>query len=153
MSLKKIIYPALLLFLIAPAFALEKDSLDSFKLSTPAVYQILQMERVIDGDTFVASGFKIRLWGVNAPEKNEPLFETSAAALTLFLNGAKLRCKLIEFDPYKREVRHCFVDDADLGALMVKSGFAKDFKKYSGGFYQEEQKSAQAGKLGVWKDH
>lgn len=37
----------------------------------------LKYERVVDGDTFVASGRKIRVWGINAPEKNEPGYKVA----------------------------------------------------------------------------
>ena len=116
-----------------------------------AIHVALRPERVIDGDTFVASGVKIRLWGVDAPEKNETLYAVSSKALKHFLNGASLACKFITRDRYERDVMHCLVNGADLGALMVKSGFAKDYRKYSQGFYQSEEDFALEAGLGIWK--
>ncbi len=46
---------------------------------------------------------------------------------------------------------HCYSDDVDIAALMVKAGFAKDFPKYSGGFYSSEQDFAKEGQLGIWQ--
>ena len=115
------------------------------------LYKKLELERVVDGDTIMASGIKIRLWGIDAPEKNEPLYAVSSKALELFMNGGLLSCKFIEFDKYKRSVMHCFVGKRDLGASMVKTGFAKDYSKYSGDFYASEQRFAKKAKLGIWK--
>lgn len=114
-------------------------------------YQEVIFEHVIDGDTLVASGKTIRLWGIDAPEKNEPMYEICAKVLELFAETGKLECKLINFDRYDRQVMHCYSGNSDLGSSMVKTGFAKDYKKYSGGFYQQEQNFAKAGNLGIWE--
>ena len=114
-------------------------------------YNLLIYDKIIDGDTFHASGKIIRLWGIDAPEKHEELYEVSSKALELFLEEAVLKCKQIDIDRYERDVMHCYSGDADLGGLMVKLGFARDYPKYSGGFYSGEQKFAEDGKLGLWK--
>jgi endonuclease YncB( thermonuclease family) len=121
------------------------------KFSAKEMYEALELERVIDGDTFVASGFKIRLWGIDAPEKDEPLYEISKKALELFLETGQLDCKFIDKDRYSRDVMHCLSGGKDIGALMVKTGFAKDYTKYSGGFYQAEEKYAKDSSLGIWE--
>ena len=113
-------------------------------------YEVLAFERVVDGDTFKASGRTIRIWGINAPEKKQPLYEETTLALKAFLETGVLKCKLIEQDKYKRDVMHCYSGQNDLGALMVKAGFARDFAKYSGGFYRSEQNFAKSSNLGIW---
>ncbi len=114
-------------------------------------FEKLKLERVIDGDTFVASGRKIRLWGINAPEKNAPAFLASTWLLQGLIKDGPLTCKLIERDRYQREVMHCLIDGLDVGAMMVKMGMAKDHPKYSGGYYQLEQNEAKAENRGIWK--
>lgn len=113
----------------------------------------LNFERVIDGDTLVASGRKIRIWGIDAPEKNTPAYMASSWLLQSLVSGGDLTCKFIDLDKYKREVMHCLIDGLDIGAMMVKVGMAKDYKKYSGGYYQQEQSQAKAAKRGIWKLH
>lgn len=115
-----------------------------------SLYRPLSFERVIDGDTFIASDMMIRIWGIDAPEKKERLYRASSKALELFLSEGLLFCKLVELDAYRREVMHCFIGKADLGGLMVKTGFAKDYEKFSGGFYQPEENFAKQGLLGLW---
>lgn len=131
------------------------DSIDfkhDDRILEETAYKELNVERVIDGDTFIAEGLRIRLWGIDAPEKKEGFYEISGEALKYFL-GTSVKCKLIDYDRYQRSVMHCLTkNNADIGAVMVKTGFAKDYKKYSGGFYQREQKFARDAGLGVWGD-
>lgn len=46
---------------------------------------------------------------------------------------------------------HCYSGNNDIGALMVKAGFASDLAKYSGGFYRAEEQFAKEGRLGIWE--
>ena len=114
-------------------------------------YNVFTFEKVVDGDTFHASDKIIRLWGIDAPEKHEQHYEISSKALELFLEKGVLKCKQVDVDRYERDVMHCYLGDADIGGLMVKLGYAKDYPKYSGGFYQREQQFAKEEKLGLWK--
>ena len=82
----------------------------------------MSMERVIDGDTLVASGKKIRLWGIDAPEKGEALYKISTMYLTTILKEDGLACKFIEKDRYKRDVMQCFIGSHDIGSMMVLMG-------------------------------
>lgn len=113
-------------------------------------FEPLALERVIDGDTFVASGIKIRLWGIDAPERDEPLYQHSRQALLHFLASGALTCSQIDMDRYGRSVMQCESDRQDVGALMVRAGFAKDFARYSKGFYAAEEEEARRGNLGIW---
>lgn len=116
-----------------------------------SVYTPMTLERIIDGDTFVASGKKIRLWGVDTPERKEPFYAEATKALELFLSNSELACQSIDVDRYQRQVMKCFASDADLGSLMVKAGWARDYKRYSKGFYQQEELFAKQSRLGIWK--
>lgn len=116
-----------------------------------STFERLKFERVIDGDTFVASGRKIRVWGINAPEKNTPAFTASSWLLQGLITDGELTCKLVDIDKYKREVMHCLIDGLDIASMMVKLGMARDYTKYSGGYYQQEQQQAKAANRGIWK--
>lgn len=110
----------------------------------------LQYERTIDGDTFVASGRKIRLWGIDAPEKKAPASLASTLYLETVLENGILTCKKIDVDRYRRDVMQCFVDGIDVASDLVRLGLAKDYKKYSGGFYSSEEGVAKKNKSGIW---
>jgi len=111
----------------------------------------VKLERVIDGDTIVASGRTIRLWGIDTPEKDEPFFLAAKFFLETLLDEGELRCKFIEKDRYQRSVMHCTVEGRDIGSLMVQMGMAKDYSRYSGDYYQYEEDLAKKEKRGIWK--
>ena len=111
----------------------------------------LNLERVIDGDTLVASGRKIRLWGINAPERGKPYYDVSTMFLKAVLKNGKLECKFLEKDRYQRDVMHCWIDKVDLGALIVEAGLAIDYERYSDGFYYYQERLAKLKNRGMWK--
>jgi endonuclease YncB( thermonuclease family) len=117
----------------------------------PGKLEPLNLERVIDGDTLVASGRKIRLWGINAPEKGTPYYKIATMFLEAVLKDGKLECKFLEKDRYQRDVMHCWIDKADLGAMIIEAGLAIDYERYSGGFYYYEERLAKLKKRGMWK--
>ena len=153
MHLRLCFLTAILFLSFRPALAIGNPGSDepkNYKVYEESIYKDYSLERVIDGDTFVASGQIIRIWGVDAPEKDELYYKESTKALELILKGAMLRCKFIELDTYHRSVMHCLVSGADLGGILVKSGWAKDFPKYSASFYKVDETFALDNKLGIW---
>lgn len=129
-------------FLVVPASYANNEYLET--------HHLMKVERVIDGDTFVASGRKIRLWGIDTPEKNEPFFMEAKKYLETILTDGDIRCKFIEKDRYKRDVMHCLRNDDDIGSIMVQLGLARDYSKYSGDYYQLEEEFARSKKRGIW---
>ncbi|MDD3021227.1 MAG: thermonuclease family protein [Alphaproteobacteria bacterium] len=92
----------------------------------------------------------IRVWGIDAPEENDPAYRISGWLLQSLVEGKVLNCRLVSIDKYKRDVMHCRAGDLDIGAVMVKFGMAKDYKRYSAGYYGPEEKEAKANKRGIW---
>lgn len=105
---------------------------------------------MVDGDTIVANNEKIRLWGINTPEKNNPYFLAAKLLLESLLSKGDLRCKFIEKDRYQRSVMHCLIDGLDVGSMMVQTGMAKDYSAYSGDYYQREEDLAKSKGRGIW---
>lgn len=122
----------------------------AFAKKPSGVLHPLTLERVIDGDTFVASGRKIRIWGIDAPERGTPLFRVSTIYLETILKDPALACKFAEKDRYKRDVMQCFVDHRDIATMMVQMGMALDYIRYSDGYYQPEEIDAIENKRGIW---
>lgn len=110
----------------------------------------MALERIIDGDTFVASGRKIRVWGIDAPEKGDTAYRVSGWLLKSLLENKEIKCRFITVDKYKRDVMQCYSGDMDVGAVMVKFGMARDYRKYSAGYYQQEELEAKEKKRGIW---
>jgi endonuclease YncB( thermonuclease family) len=111
---------ALLLALAAPAQAADLTG---------------RADRVIDGDTFVLQGVKIRLWGIQAPERGEGGYKAATEGLRSILADRDVTCEKRSTDPYKRTVARCFVAGQDVAAQLVSRRLAVDWPRYSGGFY------------------
>lgn len=91
---------------------------------------------VVDGDTLKAGAWRIRLWGISAPELGTPGGAESAKILRDIIGDDAVTCGGDEFDRYMRLVAICGTSlFLDLGESMVKRNAAKDWPKYSGGYY------------------
>lgn len=115
--------------------------------------------RVIDGDGIELAGQSVRLWGIDAPELRQecsvdgrryPCGENARDALTAFLGAAAPICETVNRDRYGRQIAKCEIAGDDLAALMVRSGWAVDYPRYSKGAYADDQDEAEAHKRGLW---
>lgn len=116
--------------------------------------QVIEV-RVVDGDTLNLNGERIRLWGIDTPELKQNCggFACGQAAkqyLESIISG-EITCETLDIDRYGRSVAQCFVGGVDIGALMVKSGWALDYPQYSRGFYSDQQARAEACNRGIWQ--
>lgn len=90
---------------------------------------------ITDGDTFRCGGdTKIRLWGVNAPERNAAGGPAATRALAAITRGKAVVCKR-KGKSYDRIVAQCWVDRRDVAADLVRQGHAVDWPRYSKGYY------------------
>lgn len=117
---------------------------------------------VIDGDTIEIHGERIRLNGIDAPEatqscgdQNDKRYRCgakSAEALSnLLKDSSPTRCDFVERDQYGRFVGDCYrADGASVQAAMVRSGWALDWPRHSGGAFAREQEAASREKAGLW---
>lgn len=89
----------------------------------------------IDGDTLrCEDGTRIRLWGIQAPERYEPEGPASTRALSALITGKTLTCEP-KGRSYDRIVARCTLSGEDVAGAMVRQGQAIDWPKYSGGHY------------------
>lgn len=89
----------------------------------------------IDGDTWTcAEGYRVRAWGINAPEKHEPAGPAATRALSRIITGKTLTCEP-KGKSYNRTVARCFIGKLDVAGEMVRQGHAVDWPKFSGGEY------------------
>lgn len=105
---------------------------------------------VYDGDTFTtASGRKIRLAGVDAPELHQPKGKECRDALAAKITGKAVQIGCRD-KSYGRDVCTVSVNGSDIGSWMVRNGFAFDEPRYSKGAYLEDQAVAKRKRIGVW---
>jgi endonuclease YncB( thermonuclease family) len=121
---------------------------------TPAAAQ----SHVVDGDSLVIEGSRVRLYGIDAPEHDQtcpgvdsPRFcgQEAKQHLTALLIEP-LACENRGTDRYKRALMRCFnAKGQDIAAEMVLNGWAMAYERYSS-IYVSQQKEAQSAKRGFW---
>jgi len=97
------------------------------------------VSRVTDGDTFQIRGLDraIRVWGLDAPERNEVGAAAATTTMTRLVSGQDLTCRVRDIDRYGRIVGQCFLPDGrDIAAEMIRAGVATEYCRFSGGYYR-----------------
>ena len=124
--------------------------------------------KVVDGDTIKINSKKIRLYGIDAPEKKQKCKKTyltisfmsftkdymcgevSTQKLIKKINKQKLNCNILDVDRYKRLIGECFKRNINLNSWMVSNGYAVAYRKYSKKYVSYEI-NAKKNKLGIWQ--
>ena len=133
--------------------------------------EIVGIPRVIDGDTVHIDNQKIRLEGIDAPEKKQRckkeklkisfiinyIFyekyncgEVSKERLIAKIKRSKIKCITSSNDRYKRYLATCFKDKINLNKWMVRNGYAIAYRRYSKKYISDED-FAKQNKLGLWQ--
>ena len=114
--------------------------------------------KIIDGDTILLNGKKIRFSGIDTPElkqtckRNDEIVYCGIEAKKLLINiigNNKIDCINEGKDQYKRTLAECFVNDLSLSSYLVKKGYAFAYRKYSKKFVKDED-YARGNNLGMW---
>ena len=121
--------------------------------------EIYGLPVVTDGDTIKILNNKIRLHGIDAPEKKQKCTQNkkkyncgvvAAKQLTKKINKKLVKCLTQKNkDRYNRFIGICFVEQEDLNKWMVRNGYAVAYKRYSKDYILDEE-FAKKNKLGLW---
>ena len=132
------------------------------------INKISGFAKVVDGDTIKINSKKIRLYGIDAPEKKQKCKkiyltisfmsftkdymcgEVSTEKLIKKINKQKLNCNILDVDRYKRLIGECFKRNINLNSWMVSNGYAVAYRKYSKKYVSDEI-NAKNNKLGIWQ--
>ena len=116
------------------------------------------VERVIDGDTLVlANGERVRLIGIDAPEKGEKCFEEAKNRLQQLVFGRLvfLRRDVSDRDKYGRLVRFVYLDRVFVNLVLVEEGLALAFEfkpdNSLAWLFRESELAALDGNGCLWK--
>ena len=126
-----------------------KRTTDDYKPSrTPTTDTLKGKCHVIDGDTIVISGTKIRIAGIDAPELDHPWGKKSKFAVISMCKGKIVTAHIKDEVSYDRIVAKCYLPDGtDIAAALVQQGLALDWPKFSGGEYSHLEPSGIRKKL------
>ena len=82
------------------------------------------VDRIVDGDTVdvvLDSGkIRVRMQGIDAPERTQPLSEQAVAALRQLLAAGNIELLSANQTSYNRMVARIYVGDVDVNAQMVR---------------------------------
>lgn len=142
--MKKIIVVVLFtLFLFSLFMQLETDFVEH-KIVT----------KVIDGDTIIAEGERIRLLGIDADERGYPCYDDAKRRLEeLILNKlVRMERDFENKDRYGRYLRFVFFNKTNINVLLVKEGLAiARFSNYNRKYAKEileAERFARENKIG-----
>lgn len=112
---------------------------------------------VTDGDTFTAINrdnlqLKIRVYGIDAPEKGQDFGKRAKQALSDYIFGKEVTIDVKKTDGWGRYVSYVYTADGkDVSLMMLKDGMAWHFKKYDlTEEYAKAEEQAKAKKVGLW---
>ena len=145
----------------------------SLALSVQAETLTGRVVGVADGDTVTVldadrQQHKIRLQGIDAPEKAQPFGQRSKENLSGLVFNKDVRVEWEKQDKYKRIVGKVWVQPAscptcpmtlDAGLAQITVGLAWWYRKYADeqepedrGAYEFSEQEARAKRVGLWRD-
>ena len=119
---------------------------------------------VADGDTITVldsqkTQHKIRLQGIDAPERAQPFGNKSRQSLHELVHGKQVTVDYQKKDKYGRVVGKILLNNADVCLEQLKRGMAWHYKQYANEQPKEDQETyslaeqqAKTELKGLWKD-
>lgn len=114
---------------------------------------------IIDGDTFqVTRGrkiVKIRLWGIDAPEWDQPYAREITRYLHTIILHKKVKIQYYYTDDYNRLVATLTINGFLLNQLLIEKGYAWVYERYCDRAvcqqWKHAEKEAKINKKGLWR--
>lgn len=116
------------------------------------------VSKVIDGDTVkLQNGEKVRLLGINTPERGQPYYEESTNRLKELIENKEVTLEkdVDDKDQYGRLLRYIFLNGENVNVKLVKEGLATVYiippnVKYKSEL-KEAENEAKSLKINIWK--
>lgn len=122
----------------------------SFILISCQNKQTVKVSRVYDGDTFYTTDDKIvRLAEIDCPEIGQEYGEEAKKFVSNLITDSVVSLLYKGEDIYGREVCEVYIKGVWLNKLLVDSGYAWAYKKYSSLY--TNQLIAKNNRIGLWK--
>ena len=156
--LKKYFLNTFLAFLLLANFSYAKTK--NASRSTPKVSaksETVTIVKILDGDTYdLSDGRRVRMLGIDTPEKGEPYADSARNLANSFLKGKQVT---IDFeknqkDRYDRYLVYLHFQGILVNKLFLERGFARLYLFSGTRRYNSElitaQKLAREQKIGIW---
>ncbi|WP_230168225.1 thermonuclease family protein [Roseomonas sp. CECT 9278] len=114
---------------------------------------------VVDGDTLSMGGERLRIHGIDAPEMAQicdgprgryPCGEAARAAMAGVVGRGVVACRQLDTDQYRRRIVRCHDEQGrDIGAELVRQGWALAFTRYATDYVAQEAAAREA-RRGLW---
>lgn len=121
--------------------------------------EIVGRATVIDGDTLKIRSARIRLKGIDAPERDQSCLaqgqlylcgQFASRALSGKIGPQTVTCKWRTRDQYDRLLGTCYAGGENLNKWMVAQGWALAYRQYSMAYIWQEW-MASWDDLGIWQ--
>lgn len=114
---------------------------------------------VTDGDTVTVllagqQECKVRLWGIDAPEKRQAFGQAARKALSTLIYGKEVSVEMQGHDRNGRSIGKIFASGVYINLRMVQQGLAWHFRRYAPEDHelQEAETAARSARAGLWRD-
>lgn len=123
-----------------------------------------QVVAIADGDTLTVldeakTQHKIRLAGIDAPEKRQTLGQRSKQSLSDLVFGRQVTVETTKKDFRGRDIGKIILDGQDVNLEQVRRGMAWHYKAYAREQSAEDRRAymaaevqAQKARIGLWRD-
>lgn len=115
--------------------------------------------RIADGDTLTLldagnTQYKIRLHGIDTPERGQPYGNAAREALEAHVAGQRIGVDVQDTDRYGRTVGTVYRDGQNINLALVRNGWAWWYERYARNDHQlaQAQREAQVARRGLWQD-
>ena len=125
-----------------------------------SIFGNLKVTHISDGDSLRSGKLRIRLFGIDAPEKKQKCTTADGLQWSCGIAAQKalkrmietvpqISCNLMDVDRYSRLVMRCYAGETDVAAALVRAGLALAYRQYSA-LYSKDENAAKLAKAGMW---
>lgn len=124
-------------------------ALAAIALALPLSAEPVGGARVVDGDSLVVAGERVRLHAIDAPEMREPLGARAKLEMERIVGNRVVRCQSLGHTRYGDTIATCHVGRTDIEAEIVRRGWARAWRRYGHDYVEDEEAARTAGR-GMW---